>query len=484
MNKFATTVLVLLGLCVVALGGWGLLYLPAQMEAQAKRAIEDFNQVLERGKAPLRVTYGAVSGNPIAASVTFTDVALTPAHGAPLRAAKLRLAIDPFSNKISAADASALLYENEKTLLRIDYVAAAGMTELNRELLARAAQGTLKAEDLIKGLSLSRINLTNLTATTRDKGDLRLDEISIAGIRNGKIDIAAVTGLSFLGQSRRGTQTLSLKSMEIKDLDFGELHRVIKKGEMPPYFKAPILTSLAFHGFEAKTKDGRLAFGEISTAITFADNGRGGQYGNKSSAKVKGLIIEPDRNSPSSVVFSTLGLTGLKADMDMAFSGDYKSRTMSVDKLALQFAELADFDFKLAMGDVHEKLFVLSVPPDEMMSLILEMKKATLRSASMTIRNTKLVQILLKESAKKKGMDVATLIAQNIRQMRATADAMAMSFLHPIIDEVKKFLKAPGTLKITLSPPLPLSFAQMEKLAKGAPAKLTRALGLKIETSK
>ena len=89
MNKIAAVVFTLGTLVLIAVGGWGLLYLPAKMEAAAKGAIADFNQVLARSNPPLRLTYGAVSANPITATVTITDAALGRTSGAALRAGEI-----------------------------------------------------------------------------------------------------------------------------------------------------------------------------------------------------------------------------------------------------------------------------------------------------------------------------------------------------------------------------------------------------------
>jgi hypothetical protein len=224
--------------------------------------------------------------------------------------------------------------------------------------------------------------------------------------------------------------------------------------------------------------------GNTEVGATFAENRVGGLYADKSWLAIKGFAAKPGVNSPSMAMFSGFGLTQLKADIDMVFSGDHKSRRMAVEKMSLQFTDLADFDLEIAIGEVPRKAFVLSLRPDEMLPLITAFKDATLHNGSMIFKNTRLVQLILEQSAKKQGMEVQALIARDIAQARAQAAALGMAFLNPLIDELEKFLKHPGVLKITMAPPRPLSISRIGVLSRTEPARLTRALGLKVEASR
>ena len=483
MNKIAAVVFTLGALVLIAVGGWGLLYLPAKMEAAAKGAIADFNLVLARSNPPLRLTYGAVSANPITATVTITDAALGRTNGAALRAGEIALAIDPFSGEISAVEARALRFKTVDGLLKVEAISAVGLGEASRDLLSLAARGMLTTDTLIEGLVLTRLHLTGLVATTRGKGEMRLSELAFEGLDKGKIDVVALNGLSAYSRSGRGGGELALENLELKNLNLGEIYRAVKRAQFIPYFKAPLLSALTFNGLEVNTPEARFGIAEMALGATYTHNGQGGLYANKSWFTIKGLVATPDANAPSMARFRKFGLTRLQADIDMVFNGDHERRRMAVEKFSLRFAELADFDLKLAIGNVPSGAYVLSLRPDEMLPLITAFKKATLIGASMRIRNHRLVQIALEQSAKEQGIEVKALIARNIAQARAQAAALGISSFIPLIDQLEKFLITPGVLTITLAPPNPLSITQIEAWSKTEPARLVPALGLKIEAS-
>jgi hypothetical protein len=314
---------------------------------------------------------------------------------------------------------------------------------------------------------------------------MRLGEIGVEGMHNGKIDTVVLTGFGAFSRSGRGTGELILETFEFRDLNLGEIYRAIKSGELPPYFKAPVLSGMAFGGFELNTPEARLVIGDMEAGATFAENGLGGLYANKSWLTIKGFAARPTTgNAPSKSMMSSIGLSELRADMDMAFSGNHKSGIMAVEKMSLQFTDLADLEFKLTIGNVPRKAFVLSLRPDEMLPLIMAFKDATLHNGSMIFKNTRLMQLILQQNAKQQGMEVQAFVARNIAQARAQAAAFGMAFLNPLIDELEKFLKHPGVLKITMAPPQPLSISRIEELSKTEPARLTRALGLKVEASR
>ncbi len=376
-----------------------------------------------------------------------------------------------------------LRFDKGDVLVKIEAIGAAGPTGTNRDLLSLAARGLLTADTLIAGLALSRLHLTGLVATTRGKGEIHLREIAFEGLDKGKIDVVALNGLSAYSRSGRGGGELTLENLELKNLDLGEIYRAVKRAQFIPHFEAPLLSTLTFNGLEINTPEARFGITEMAVGATYTGNGLGGLYANKSWFTIRGLTARPGVNAPSMAMFSGFGLTHLKADIDMAFNSDHKRRRMAVEKISLRFAELADFDLKLAIGNVPSGAYVLSLRPDEMLPLITAFKKATLIGASMTIRNHRLVQIALEQSAKEQGIEVEALIARNIAQARAQAAALGIASFIPMIDQLEKFLIHPGVLTITLTPPRPLSIAQIEEWSKTEPARLGPALGLKIEAS-
>ena len=76
MNKIAAVIFALGAFVLIAVGGWGLVYVPAKMEVTAKLAIRDFNRVLARRDSLLSLKSRAI--------VSHTDSPLDAATSLPL----------------------------------------------------------------------------------------------------------------------------------------------------------------------------------------------------------------------------------------------------------------------------------------------------------------------------------------------------------------------------------------------------------------
>jgi hypothetical protein len=486
MNKFAALSFAVLGLLVILVLGWGLIYLPGTMSASAQRVIEDIQRVLARDARRLTLTHGAISANPLTASVTVADVSLSHTNGNAIKAVALEFTVDPFSGEISALGARALSFDKDRTQTKIAEITLSGLTSETRALLDLAARGELTLDKVTRRLELSDFRLRDLTVTTPNQGDLSLKTVAMENMGGGIIGRFFLEGLNVNIKAPRNRGKVVLGRMELTGLNAGEIAAAVRRPGLMPVFTAPVIKNFNFERFEVRSKDGDLVVGRGESDAVYAKNDQDRSYARKMTFLMDDITLKPRGKNPAMKQFlRDSGLAAFKARFKFVSTGDHAKRTMALEEMSLRMAGLADIDFKLSVGNLPKALFELSVKPEEIMGLMTEVLNATLIQGSLVVTNTRLIQSALAQAAKKQGIDTKAMIMAMLNEVRRNAERNGSAFLKTLADELEKFLNDPKVLKISVAPSPPLPFHRVQQLSKAkAPEPLIRALNLKVEANR
>lgn len=486
MNKLVAGLLAVLAVAAILVAGWGLVYLPGTMSASATRAIEDFQAVLARDAPRLTLTHGAISANPLTASVSVAEVSLSHANGDVLKAVALEFGIDPFSGGISAVEARALSFAKGEMQTRVEGISLSGLTSETRLLLNLAARGELTMEAVIKRLDVTEFRLRALTVTTPNRGELSLRTVALENMGNGIIGRFFLEGLNVYTRSPGDSGEIILGRLEFTDLNIAEIVAAVRRPGLLPNFTKPVVKSFNFKGFEIRANEIDLVIGRGTLDAIYATNGQGRPYARKTTFLMDDIVMKPRGKSPAMAGFlRDSGLDAFKARLKMVTTADHATRTMAIEELSLRMAGLAGIDFKLGVGNLPKAVFELSLKPEEMAGFMAEMLNATLIRGSLVLSNTRLIQLSLAAAARKQGIGARAVIAAMLDQARRTARRSGSAFLKSLADELEKFLDDPKTLKITVAPAPPFPFHRFQRLfGANAPGSLVRALNLKVEANR
>ncbi len=486
MNKFVAVLLSLAAVAVIVILGWGMIYLPGTMSASAKRAIEDIQLVLARDAPGLTLTHGAISADPLTASVAVAEISLSHSGGNSLKADALAFTIDPFSGEISAVEAQALSFHKGEVQTKVEAISLSGLTAETRALLQEAARGELTMDAVIGRLEVDAFRLRALTMTTPNEGELSLGTIAMENMGAGIVGRFFLEDMNLYVKSGRDPGEITLKRLEFIDLNIGEIVAAVRRPGFLPIFTAPVIKSFTMERFEIHAKDIDLVVGRGTSDAIYATNDDGRTYAQKMNFTLDGITMKPRGKSPAlDRILLDSGLDTFKARFNFVTSGDHVTRTMAVEKMSLHMDGLANIDFNLRFGSLPKEVFELSMKPEDIFGLMAKMQDATLIGGSLVISNTHLVQLSLAQASRKQGIDAKAMAIAMLGAVTQNAKGADGAFFKPMADELKKFLNDPKTLKFTLAPMPPLRLRRLQKLSKGkAAGRLMRALNLKVEANR
>ena len=486
MNKFAALSLAVLGVVVILVLGWGLIYLPGTMSASAQRAIGDIQRVLARDARRLTLTHGAISANPLTASVTVADVSLSHTNGNAIKANAIAFTVDPFSGEISALDARALSFHRDRSQTKIAGMTLSGLPSETRVLLNLAGRGELTLDAVIKRLEFAEFSFRDLTVITPNQGELSLKAVAMENWGDGIIGRFRLEGLNVNIKAPGNRGEVVLGRMELTGLNIGEIAAAVRRPGLMPVFSAPVIKNFNFEGFEVRAKEVDLVVGRGKSDAVYAKNDQDRSYARKMTFLMDHITLKPrGKSTPMEHFLLDSGLAAFKARFNFVSTGDHAKRTMALEEMSLRMAGMADIDFKLRVGNLPKALFELSIRPEDVMGLMTETLNATLIHGSLVVSNTRLIQSVLAQAARKQGIDAKAMIMAMLNEVRRNAERTGSAFLKTLADELEKFLNDPKVLKISVAPPAPLPFHRVQQLSKAkAPEPLIRALNLKVEVNR
>ncbi|MDH3240130.1 MAG: hypothetical protein OEO83_05635, partial [Alphaproteobacteria bacterium] len=440
VNKFAAGMVIVLGVILTALAGWGLIYLPDQMAKKARLTIANLQEVLARDAPSLTLAHGDISANPFTARVTVADVSLARPGGEALRARTLGFSIDPFSRKLSAIDATLLRLDRPQAQLRIDKMLFEGVSPETLRLLDRAARGEATVEDIIRDLRIPRLAFSGINVTAPRDGEANLQRIALEGVEKGRIASFSLEGFNLYKRGGRNPGEFALDRMALGGLNLSEFLPAVMKGDFWPQLTQPVIGNFSFEGFRLLTEEGNFSMRRGALEAAYAKNDAGRPYARKAQFLIDDLIVKPVRGNPQFRDFlQKTGMTQLAASVKIVSASDHQARTVAMEELSFRVPELADFNFSFILGKMPKMMYELTARPEDTFAFMAAMGDATINGASFTINNTNLVQATLAQASERQGIDAKALIASFIAQARAQADRQGQRFFHAIIDEVEKF---------------------------------------------
>jgi hypothetical protein len=486
LNRFAAICLIALAVVLSGLAGWGLIYLPDRMKAEAGRTIADLREVLARDAPGLTLSHGAISANPFTARVGVAEVSLGRPGGQALRAGELAFAIDPFSRKLSAVEALTLRFEEERAQLRIDRLRIEGVTEDALGLLRQAAEGAASTEAVVRRLDIPSLTVSGINITAPRDGEVNLRRIAIENVRKGIIGRLTAEGLNVYARSGPNSGEFALDRAGLAGLNFGEVALAVSQRNFWPRLTAPVIESISLEGMKVRGDEADFSVARGALTAAYGTNEAGRLYARKAEFAIDGIQVRPaGRAAKLREMLKAAGLERIDAAFKFASSGDHAARTMAIDEMSLRVKGLADVDLRLAVGNLPKGVFELGTRPEDVFPMMAEIMNATLTGGSLTVAEARFVKLAMDEAARKQGIDPMAMAMAMIGQAREEARRRGQTVFLALARELETFLRDPRSLKIVLKPPTPVPLGTfMGTAGIDDPARLVETLGLKVEANR
>lgn len=486
VNKFWAALLIVLATVLTGLAGWGLIYLPDQMKAEARRNIADLRAVLARDAPGLKLAHGAISANPFTARVSVADVSLGRPGRPALTAKALGFTIDPFSRRLSAVDATILRLDRERAQLRIDRARLAGLTPETLGLLQEAARGEVTVEQVVRLLNIPSLALTEINVTAPREGEMNLRRITIENLEKGIVGELALEGFSLYSRAGRNPGEFALDRAALTGLNFGEIATAIAKRTLWPHLTVPLIKDFSFEGMRAESEKANFSVRRGSLEAVYGTNDAGRPYARRARFAIEDISIRPGGRSDKLRDFlKEAGLARLEAEVKMVSSGDHGARTMAIEEMSFRARGLADVELRLAMGNLPKGVYELGIRPEDAATVMAEIQNATITGGSLTLADARFIKMAMEQAQRQQGINALAMVAPMIGQFRLRAQRQGQAALLPLVDELEKFLHDPRSLKISIQPstPVPLHVF-MGSAGTRDSAWLIRTLGLKVEANR
>lgn len=187
--------------------------------------------------------------------------------------------------------------------------------------------------------------------------------------------------------------------------------------------------------------------------------------------------VTPENFEEMHETFRSLGHLSVTLDFDMDYSFDQDKDTFELDNLSLTLRDLGALAMNLELGNVNIRDLVASQGATGVIM--------TLRSAEVKYVDHSLFEQMIEGAAREEGKTVNELMAE-MEAVLAGEIALAVAendqFAVDGLNEIREFLRNPGTLAITIKPERPVGMLTLLELENAADV-ITR-LNIRFEAKK
>jgi hypothetical protein len=284
-------------------------------------------------------------------------------------------------------------------------------TNLTKDEIVKLLTPDTSSDDeltLAHKLSAEKISIPSLDILGKDGSKIRVTGFTANHVDAGKIESFEIAAIDAAGTDKNGPLSVKSGALHVDGLDVALL---LTQGDSPdPNAPPSRLGGLTLAGLDIVAPDPESGPGQtIHVAVGSVDlhNDYVGDTPAKSAAKVTGLVIEPSPESDAGKSLASLGYTKLELTVTAATSYQAEAKTLSLDDLTIEGAQMGSISFKAAFTDVAPQLFGADSG-----ARIQAMLEAGVASIELRLVNAGLFEKALAYVAKQQGISVDELRKQ------------------------------------------------------------------------
>jgi len=188
--------------------------------------------------------------------------------------------------------------------------------------------------------------------------------------------------------------------------------------------------------------------------------------------------------------FRELGLTSLTINGALVFKFDDTEKVFDVTKLYLDFAEMGELTLRLKLTGITTADVKTAVPgdkapagkpngqdPQAMMGLL---SRLNIAGAAIAFKDKSLVERMIRADAKKKNLSEQAAKAKMLEELEAERTKAEDEVTKEFIDAAMKFLRNPGEIELSLTPPEPANVMAAFMMVMGNRTTFKQMMGLGV----
>jgi hypothetical protein len=183
-----------------------------------------------------------------------------------------------------------------------------------------------------------------------------------------------------------------------------------------------------------------------------------------------------------------LGLTSLTVNADFAYAIDEAKKTFEITGVAIDIVELGELKIKLklagvVLGDIKnaiggEKKEGEKKEGDD--GAMKALAQIAVVGASITFKDKSLVERMIRADAKKKNLSEQAAKAKMLEELEAERTKAEDEVTKEFIDAAMKFLRNPGEIELSLTPPEPANVMAAFMMVMGNRTTFKQMMGLGV----
>jgi hypothetical protein len=234
-------------------------------------------------------------------------------------------------------------------------------TNLSKDEIVKLLTPDTSSDDelaLAHKLIAEKIVIPSIAIVGKDDSKIQLTGFTANHVAGGKIESFDLAAIEAAGTDKNGALSVKSGALHVDGLDVALL---LTQGDTPdPNAPPNRLGGMTLTGLDIVAPDPENAPGQsihVAVGSIAMQNDYSGDTPAKSAAKVTGLIIEPSPGSDAGKELASLGYDKLELTMTMAGSYQADAKTLTLDDLTIEGAQMGSIGFKAALIDVGPQLF-------------------------------------------------------------------------------------------------------------------------------
>jgi hypothetical protein len=357
-------------------------------------------------------------------------------------------------------------------------------TNLTKDEIVKLLTPETSQEDesaLLQKAKFAAVAIPLIDVAPKKGGAIHIHDVTANDIDAGKVGKFAIAGIDGSGTDEDGPISIKAGAFLLENADLSDALDTAKEAkQISPMTR---LGHLAWEGVDLVAPDKQNGPGKtIHMALGSLDvrNNYDGAVFKDGALKLKGLVIEPSKDTEFSSNLATLGFSRLELSANINAHYDGASKKLSIDDLTIDGANAGAFSAKANFGDIDPALF----GPDA------SMRMGAAAGGSVSALELKFVNAGLFEKAVAFFANQEKITPEAVKQQWAAAAGQMLPAVLggdpaslKVAAEAQKFIAAPTNLTVTLHPKSG-SLKFMDAIANGDPMALISTIDIVASANK
>lgn len=184
-----------------------------------------------------------------------------------------------------------------------------------------------------------------------------------------------------------------------------------------------------------------------------------------------GIDINIDSFGDSAKELRSLGYDDIKANIELDYKYNDKKKEFNLNSLIISAKKMGNINLDFHMSNID-------LNPDNILSVLFRFPQILIHNAELIYKDDSLVARLQQKAAKENSEDLGNYISRITREIDNKTLQEQDKFARQSMEAVKKFIKKPNNISISISPDKPVPIGRIQKV--NDPKEIIKLLNVKI----